>query len=169
MRRMQSIDIGTHMKTETRFLLQDDPALPRLAALMQEMQTHYGVYCPPHEEIIAGLARRPPAAEILLCEDEEAVLGFAAFSAIYPGPGLKPGIFLKELYVSNAQRERGIGKTLMRALARIASSRGLSRIDWTADSSDLRLVAFYERLGGAPKPEKLFFRLEDEALEALAD
>lgn len=157
------------MKSEIRLLLQDDPALPGLAALMQEMQAHYQVFCPPHDEIIAGLASRPPAAEILIYEDNSVVMGFAAFSAVYPGPGLMPGIFLKEIYVSGSRRDGGVGKALMRALAHIACSRDLSRIDWTADSSDTRLISFYERLGGVPKPEKLFFRLHGKALKSLAD
>ncbi len=157
------------MKTEIRLLSQDDAALPEVARLMQEMQAHYQVYCPSHDEILAGLASRPAAAEVLICEDGGAVAGFAAFSAIYPGPGLKPGIFLKELYVSSTRRDGGVGKALLRALAGIASNRGFSRIDWTADASDTRLVSFYERLGGVPKPEKLFFRLDGEALQALAD
>ncbi|WP_018099099.1 GNAT family N-acetyltransferase [Sinorhizobium meliloti] len=158
------------MTTRIRFLLQHDAALPGLVELMQEMQTHYRVYCPPCEEIVAGLVDRPAAAEILLCEEEEGfVAGFAAFCAIYPGPGLSPGIFLKEIYVRAARRDRGIGEALLRALAATALSRGFSRIDWTADASDTRLVSYYERLGGVPRPDKLFFRLDGEALGKLAD
>lgn len=46
--------------------------------------------------------------------------------------------------------------------------RGLSRIDWTADAENARLLAFHEELGGACKPDKLFFRLDGEALAQLA-
>ncbi len=156
------------MEAEIRLLQKDDPALPELAALMLEMQAHYRVYSPPHDEIVQGIANRPAGAEILMCENAGPVIGFVAFSAIYPGPGLKPGIFLKELYVAAAHRGSGIGKALMRALAGIASRRGLSRIDWTVDASDAQLLSFYESVGGSPKPDKLFFRLDGEALKDLA-
>nr|WP_234890000.1 GNAT family N-acetyltransferase [Sinorhizobium medicae] len=163
------------METETDFVMvpirllrPDDPALPALAILMEEMQAHYRVACPPRSEIIAGLKAIPSGAEILVAEEQQRVLGFAGFSGIYPGPGLKPGLFLKELYVAGSERGRGLGRALMQKLASMAMERGLSRIDWTADAENARLLAFYEELGGACKPDKFFFRLDGEALAQLA-
>lgn len=155
------------MTMEIRLLEANDQALPALAALMEEMQAHYGVACPPREDIISGLASMPLGAEILLAEENGAVLGFAAYSGIYPGPGLKPGIFLKELYVGNNSRGQGLGRSLMRALASLAKSRGLSRIDWTADPDNERLLAFYDEIGGTRKTDKLFYRVDGEALDKL--
>lgn len=155
--------------TPIRLLQANDAAFPALAALMEEMQAHYRVACPPRAGIIAGLEAMPPGAEILVAEERGSVLGFAAFSAIYPGPGLKPGIFLKELYVSGSQRGRGLGRALMQKLASLAKERGLTRIDWTAEAENTRLLSFYEELGGARKPDKVFFRLDGEALARLAD
>ncbi len=156
------------MTVKMRLLERHDAAIPALSTLMQEMQAHYRVPCPPLDEIIAGLESMPPSAEILVCEDAGSVLGFAAFSGIYPGPGLKPGIFLKELYVTASQRGQGLGRALMQALAALARQRGLARIDWTADPENSKLLAFYEGVGGARKPDKLFFRLDEEALSRLA-
>ncbi|MGK9334395.1 N-acetyltransferase family protein [Sinorhizobium meliloti] len=155
--------------TPIRLLQAHDAAFPAIAALMEEMQAHYRVACPPRAEIIAGLEAMPPGAEILVAEEHGSVLGLAAFSAIYPGPGLKPGIFLKELYVSGSQRGRGLGRALMQKLASLAKERGLTRIDWTAEAENTRLFSFYEDLGGARKPHKVFFRLDGEALARLAD
>lgn len=155
------------MTGKIRLLLTNDPALPALAALMEEMQAHYQVPCPPRAEIIAGLNTMPPGAEILVVEENDAILGFAAFSGIYPGPGLKPGIFLKELFVSASQRSRGWGRELTRALATLARERGLARIDWTADPENAKLLDFYDGLGGTRKLDKLFYRLDGEALEKL--
>jgi GNAT superfamily N-acetyltransferase len=155
--------------TPIRLLQANDAAFPALATLMEEMQAHYRVACPPRAEIIAGLEAMPPGAEILVAEEHGSVLGFAAFSAIYPGPGLKPGIFLKELYVGGSQRGRGLGRALMQKLAGLAKERGLTRIDWTAEAQNTRLLSFYEELGGARKPDKVFFRLDGEALARLAD
>lgn len=150
-----------------RLLQEEDDALPRLAALMEEMQAHYEVACPSREEIISGLQTRPIGAEILVAELDGCVIALCAFSAIYPGPGLKPGIFLKELYVGRQYRSLGMGRALMRELAAFAGRQGLSRIDWTADAQDDRLLAFYDQIGGVAKPEKLFYRLDGEALKKL--
>lgn len=104
----------------------------------------------------------------MLVAEEEGIVGFAAFSATFPGPGLIPGIFLKELYVSKNSRGRGIGRRLLKALSAVAVERNLGRIDWTADANDAALLSFYEEIGGTPKPEKMFYRLDGDALKNLA-
>lgn len=150
-----------------RLLKTDDPALKAVALLMEEMQRHYNVPCPPIATIISGLRERPSNAEIIIAEQHDCVVAFCAFSAIYPGPGLQAGVFLKELYVRQDCRGEGLGRCLMRELAKIAKQRGLARIDWTADANDPRLLGFYDGLGGTRRPEKLFYRLDGEALLAL--
>lgn len=142
---------------------------PALAGVMVEMQAHYGVACPTDADIRAGLGSRPAGTELLVAEHDGALVGFAAFSAIYPGPGLRPGFFLKEIYVSEAARGLGAGKALLAELARLALARGLGRIDWTAARDNERLLRFYESLGATPQPEKVFFRLTGEGLVCLAE
>jgi GNAT superfamily N-acetyltransferase len=150
-------------------MLDDSPNQIRcLVELLQEMQAHYDVPCPSADDILQGLELRPKGAEIIVAKDESTVAGFAAFSAIYPGPYLQAGLFLKELYVRDAYRGRGIGRELLSHLARLASDRGLSRIDWTADAGDERLLRFYDSIGGQQKPDKLFYRLDGDALKRLA-
>lgn len=157
------------MPIDIRLLKPDDSLLPALASLMEEMQAHYAVPCPPRSEIIDGLRQRPAGADMLIAVEDDAVVGFAAYSGIYPGPYLRPGLFLKELYVSDRRRAKGIGRRLMQALAAVARDRGLSRIDWTADPENPRLLAFYDSVGGTRKPDKLFYRLDGAALSDLAE
>lgn len=140
---------------------------PALARLFEEMQAYYGVPCPPRDAIEASLAGRPAGTEILVVEDGADLAGFAAFSAIYPGPGLAGGLFLKELFVGAGHRGAGHGRALVRAVAQEAVARGLKRVDWTADAGQPTLLAFYEGLGAASKPDKVFFRLDGEALAQL--
>jgi GNAT superfamily N-acetyltransferase len=142
---------------------------PALSGVMAEMQAHYGVVCPPDADVRAGLMHRPAGAELLVAEHDGAIVGFAAFSAIYPGPGLKPGFFLKEIYVAETARGLGAGRALLAELARLALARGFGRIDWTAARDNERLLRFYESLGATPQPEKVFFRLTGEGLARLAE
>lgn len=142
---------------------------PALAGLMAQMQAHYKVPCPSDDDIRFGLANRPAGTELLVAELDGAIVGFAAFSAIYPGPGLRPGFFLKEIYVAQAARGLGTGKALLAELARLALERGLGRIDWTAARDDERLLRFYESLGAKQHQEKVFFRLTGEGLARLAE
>ncbi len=139
----------------------------QLAVLFEEMQNYYGVFCPPRDAILTGLVNRPPETEILVVTTDR-IVAFAAFAAIYPGPGLQPGFFLKELYVAGSERGKDIGTALMKRLADLAVERGLNRIDWTAARANERLLAFYDRLGGDRKEDRIFYRLEGEKLKVLA-
>lgn len=139
-----------------------------LAVLMVEMQGHYNVPCPSPDEIIAGLAALPAGVDILIAVKGDAVLGFASACNLYPGPGLKAGFFLKEIYVADAARGSGLGRKLMTALAELALERGHRRIDWTADADDAALLSFYEALGAVAYPQKVFYRLTGDALADLA-
>lgn len=137
------------------------------ATLFQEMQAHYRVACPSFADIVASLAKRPGGVDLLVAADPT-IVGFAALGAIFPGPGLKPGLFLKDLFVSAQARRRGIGRRLMQAAARLAVERGFARLDWTADRGDVGLLRFYADLGGTEQPEKVFLRLAGQALTDLA-
>ena len=138
-----------------------------LASLLEEMQAYYGVFCPPHEAVLEGIRSRPQASEILVAKTDR-IVGMAAFGASYPGPGLKPGFFLKDLYVANVERGKDIGTKLVTWLAALAVERGFGRIDWTAARSNERLLRFYDELGGDRKEDRVFYRLEGERLMVLA-
>lgn len=138
-----------------------------LADLLEEMQAYYTVFCPPREAILASLSNLPAGAEILVAKTDR-VIGMAAYGVTFPGPGLKPGFFLKDLYVLKSERGRDIGRKLVTRVAAIAVERGHSRVDWTASADNDRLLRFYEGLGADPKTDRVFFRLEGEKLKALA-
>ena len=77
------------------------------AALLQEMQAHYRVACPPLDEITAKLAKLPEGVSVFVAADPS-VVGFAAVGAIFPGPGLKPGLFLR-----NCSSRQGRAETVL--------------------------------------------------------
>jgi GNAT superfamily N-acetyltransferase len=139
-----------------------------LAPLLEEMQAYYSVFCPPLDAIVATLRDLTPGAEILIVRMDERVVGFAGFGANYAGPGLKPGFFLKDLYVTKSERGKSIGKALMARIAAIAVERGYTRVDWTASRSDEKLIRFYDALGASMKEDRVFFRLDGEGLKTLA-
>jgi len=138
-----------------------------LTSLFEEMQRHYGVPCPPRDVIERNLAALPAGVEIMVAETDR-IIGFAAFAAIYPGPGLRSGLFMKELFVTAGSRGLGVGKALIQSVARVAVERGHSRVDWTADRTDAGLLDFYSGLGALAQQEKVFYRLTGDALATLA-
>ncbi len=101
-----------------------------------------------------------PAARALLGLDEDTAVGFAAYSFLWPAVGLTRSLYLKELYVSDAQQRRGIGRSLMDALFNVARQHDCSRVEWTTDRDNPGAQAFYKTFGVEPKDGKLFYRLE---------
>ncbi|MGU3497001.1 GNAT family N-acetyltransferase [Xanthobacteraceae bacterium A53D] len=105
--------------------------------------------------------------EVIVAEGPAGGLAGFALASVYPGPGMAPGFYLKELFVTEAARNLGVGEALMRALARLAIARGYERIDWVTSRESAGAQRFYDRLGARPNPDKIFYRLEGSALEKL--
>ncbi len=101
-----------------------------------------------------------PAAHSLLAFDGEAAVGFAAYSFLWPAEGLTRSLYLKELFVSQAQQRRGIGRALMESLFEVARKHDCSRVEWTTDSDNPAAQAFYKTFGVEPTVSKLFYRLK---------
>jgi GNAT superfamily N-acetyltransferase len=79
----------------------------------------------------------------------------------------RPGLYLEDLYVTDAARGRGVGRRLMARLAAIAIERGWGRIDFhVLDWNPAR--AFYRRLGMSHHREWLRYGADEAALRALA-
>ena len=107
-------------------------------------------------EILFGA---PPLAYALIAWDDGAPAGFAAYSFLWPAAGLTASLYLKELYIADAYRRAGVGRLLMDGLYMVARRRGLSRVEWTTDTSNEGAQAFYEALGAKPLPSKIFYRV----------
>jgi GNAT superfamily N-acetyltransferase len=115
-------------------------------------------------QIGEALFSDPPSAYALLAWDDGKLVGFAAYSFLWPAIGLTRSLFLKELYVSANVRLSGVGKLLMQHLYDIAVKDGCSRVEWTTDSGNPISQAFYAELGVPVDESKLFYRVEGDEL-----
>ena len=77
-------------------------------------------------------------------------------------------MIVKELYVSETARGRGIGKLLMRAVANEAVKRGSGAIKWYVANWNNRGIDFYERLGAKLNRDWLEFEMSEEMFRRLA-
>jgi ribosomal protein S18 acetylase RimI-like enzyme len=145
---------------------QDIPALGRL---MAELLGHYDMPVLDEAVIARSLAAQLPAVEFLLAFEGDDLWGFASFALLFPGLGLDPQFYMKDLYTAEAARGRGVARALMRELARTARDRGCVRIDWTTERDNPQAQAVYKALGAAVLDEKIYYRLDKEAIARLAD
>lgn len=152
------------------------PAEPRdvqpLAVLMDELDRFYGATGiePPDlriPQIAENLFREPRSGYVLLAWKGAQLSGMAAYSFQWPAVGVTRSLYLKELYVTEASRRKGVGASLMQEICRIASEYACSRIEWTADAGNALAEAFYEQLDVPKNPAKVFYRLEGDELRKL--
>jgi GNAT superfamily N-acetyltransferase len=98
--------------------------------------------------------------------DGEAV-GFALFHPRFSTWLGRPGVYLEDIFVTEAARGRGVGRRLMARLAAIAVERGWERIDFQVlDWNPAR--NFYRRLGLEHVGEWLRYGGNADALRRLA-
>jgi len=147
--------------------------LPALAALFHELERHYdGAAALDEPAIRRALERQVFGArtgiEILVAESGGRLLGLASLSTVFPAARFAPALFLKDLFVTEGARSRGVGTALLRAVARLAAARGCSRVTWTAGRNDAAALAFYAGLGARVWDEAVPLRLDGEALARLA-
>ena len=119
-------------------------------------------------DLRAQLATDPPPFRCLIAEWEGAPAGFCLFFQSYSTWRGRPGIYLEDLFVLPELRGRGIGKALLAALARHTLAIDGRRLEWAVLDWNAPAIAFYESLGAAPLSEWTTWRLDREALRALA-
>ena len=110
-----------------------------------------------------------PAAEVLIAELDGTPVAVALYFQSYSTWTGKPGMYLEDLFVSDAARGRGIGRALLVELARIARDRDYARIEWAVLDWNAPAIAFYNSLGAGSKDEWIVRRLDGDALVRLAE
>jgi GNAT superfamily N-acetyltransferase len=146
--------------------------LPLIASLIRELADYERLL---HEVRLSEAGLRDALfgerryAEVVIAEvggGEPA--GFALFFHNFSTFLGRPGIYLEDLFVRPPHRGAGIGRALLRHLARLAEERGCGRLEWAVLDWNTPAIEFYLRLGARPAAGWDVYRLEGEALGRLA-
>lgn len=108
-------------------------------------------------------------AKVLLLENESEPLGFALYFYNFSTWRGKAGLYLEDLYVKPQYRGKGYGKMLLSYLAHQAVKDGCPRFEWIVLDWNTPSINFYKAMGAKPLDEWTVFRLENKALENLAN
>jgi GNAT superfamily N-acetyltransferase len=110
-----------------------------------------------------------PAAEVLIARLGEQAVGFALYFQNFSTFLGRPGIYLEDIYVRPEMRGKGVGKALLREVARVAAGRNCGRLEWSVLDWNEPAIKFYKSLGGVPMDQWTVHRVTGDALRTLAE
>src|SRR5262245_20488330 len=146
--------------------------IPNLLPLMRELAEFekYSKEFAITEEVLReqGFRRSPPDFHCLIAEEGPALVGFLVYYFVPFTYRAKPNLIIKELYIADRHRSRGIGRQLMKAVATEAQHAGCGVIKWWVAKWNERGMEFYKRLGATIDDEWHEFQLSEKAFRNLA-
>lgn len=106
-------------------------------------------------------------AEVLIGELNGQPVGFALFFHNFSTFLGRSGIYLEDLYMIPEVRGKGLGKTMLKQLAKLAVERGCGRLEWSCLDWNKPSIQFYLTLGAQPMKDWTVYRVTGETLKAL--
>jgi len=79
------------------------------------------------------------------------------------------GIYLEDLYVRPKYRGQGLGKALLKQLAKICTERGYTRFQWWVLTWNQTAIDVYKGIGAVPMDEWVVYRLTGDNLAEFAN
>jgi GNAT superfamily N-acetyltransferase len=151
------------------------PATPADAALISDLVRELADYEKLlHEaratpaDFLRELAAEHPVIRVLIAEWDGQPAGFALYFFNFSTFVGRPGLYLEDLFVRPAMRKHGIGRALLRALARIARDRDCGRMEWAVLDWNEPALRFYKSLDARPMNEWIVHRLTPVEIGKLA-
>jgi GNAT superfamily N-acetyltransferase len=106
--------------------------------------------------------------QLLLGELDGTVVGYAVHFPTYSTFLARPTLYLEDLFVLPVARGSGVGLALFRACAAEAVRQQCGRMEWQVLSWNTPALSFYQRLGAHHLETWHPYRLDGDALAALA-
>jgi len=109
-----------------------------------------------------------PVIRVLIAEWNGEPAGFALYFFNFSTFVGRPGLYLEDLFVRPELRSHGIGRGLLRALARIARERNCGRMEWAVLDWNEPALRFYQSLGARQMKEWIVHRLTPVEIDKLS-
>lgn len=108
-------------------------------------------------------------AEVIIGELDGSPVAFALFFHNFSTFLGKSGVYLEDLYVKPEVRGKGLGKTMLKHLAKITLERGCGRLEWWCLDWNKPSIDFYLSLGAEPMKDWTVYRITGKTLSKLGE
>lgn len=108
-------------------------------------------------------------AEVLFALADGEEVGFALYFYNFSTFQGRAGLYLEDLFVKPEHRGHGIGRALLKELAKTVRDKGCGRLEWMCLDWNQPSIDFYLSLGAEQLGDRTGYRLEGDRLERLAD
>lgn len=151
--------------TEVRRATRAD--MPAILDLLRELAV-FEKLAPPdgagYARLVRDLGQRFDA---FVAFEEGKAVGYAMIYERYSSFAAQPTLWLEDMYVTPGARKRGLGKALMREVAREAQRRGCARAEWAVLDWNTEAMKVYEAMGATKKPW-VWYELDADGIKRLA-
>ena len=147
----------------------DAPLVLALIRELAEYERLAGEVSATEADIREALFGSSPVAAAVIAMVGERPAGFALYFHNFSTFAGKRGLYLEDLYVRPEHRGRGVGRRLLRHLARLARERGCHRFEWSVLDWNEPAIRSYRRAGAVPMDGWTVYRVTGAALDRLAD
>jgi GNAT superfamily N-acetyltransferase len=148
--------------------VQDIPLILKLIQEIADYEKLSHEVVATEEDLKESLFGEKRSAEVVIGEFENEVVGYALFFHNFSTFLGRKGLYLEDLFVRPQYRGKGFGKSLLLHLVKIAKERKCGRMEWSVLDWNTPAIEFYKSLGARPMDEWTVYRLDEQALDRLA-
>jgi len=147
---------------------QDVPLILEMARALAAYERMPNAVTATEADLLHCLFGPRPAAEAAIGYVGEEPAGMVVFVKTFSTFVGQPGIYLEDIYVDERWRGHGLGREMLRYVAKLSVARGRGRFEWSVLNWNAPAIGFYEKLGARPQSDWTLYLLQGEALNRLA-
>lgn len=145
--------------------------VPTLLALIRELATYEkkrNKAVVTEKDLLRDAFGPQPKFRALLAEWDGQSAGYASFFYFYSTFQGRAALFLEDLFVLEEFRDKGIGKALLMAVAKVALDEGCFGLRWEVLDWNAPAIEFYEKLGATFLHERKAVAFNEDAMRRIA-
>ena len=147
---------------------EDVPDVVNLMRALAEFEDYIDDFRVDEQTLLDRAFGSEAQCRILVAEWAGRIAGYGVVLMIPFTFDLRPTMILKELYIGEAFRGRGLGHALLQRFAIMALESDAGRIKWDVLVGNRYAEAFYQKVGGFPDSKWVPYQMGRQGIEQLA-